>query len=156
MFLIERASPRPDAFAARRAWPATASLGSAPQPSFGASATRGQASPRRIRPPQRSAGEDHAAEHERQSRPSRGRYGFSERDRPTDDADQGHDIVVEARKGRSLLVDEPKIGVIGERRIEDAQPASASRSVEIVIEAVTALTAPISLVAAPEMIAPVP
>src|SRR6202453_3114771 len=37
-----------------------------------------------------------------------------------------------------------------------AKPASASTSVEIAIEAVTALTAPISLVAAPEMIARVP
>jgi hypothetical protein len=37
-----------------------------------------------------------------------------------------------------------------------AKPASASTSVEIVIEAVTALTAPISLVAGPEMIVPVP
>ena len=38
----------------------------------------------------------------------------------------------------------------------NARPVSARTSVEIVIEAVTALTAPISLVAAPEMIAPVP
>ena len=42
------------------------------------------------------------------------------------------------------------------RRFPNMSPISVSTSVEIVIEAVTALTAPISLVAAPEMIAPVP
>ena len=38
----------------------------------------------------------------------------------------------------------------------NTSPTSASARVESVIEAVTARTAPISLVAAPEMIAPVP
>ena len=40
-------------------------------------------------------------------------------------------------------------------RVDDDE-AAAPEALEIVIEAVTALTAPISLVAAPEMIAPVP
>jgi hypothetical protein len=43
----------------------------------------------------------------------------------------------------------------GGSRFPDARPRSARTSVESVIEAVTARTAPISLVAAPDMIAPV-
>ena len=46
--------------------------------------------------------------------------------------------------------------VAGGGSIPNMSPISASTSVEIVKDAVTALTAPISLVAAPEMIAPVP